>query len=1216
MTGSEQKDPNRLSADEVYRAEYQIVHERRRKAAIARSDPASDPSESGSEGKSPVVQEAEPIGLALSGGGVRSAAFGLGVMQALHRYGVLRWIDYLSAVSGGTYAAAMFSTSIKYSDDYAPGNSDIAVGPAGRNSQFVRSVAQRGNYLFRLDLFLLRFIPNAILNLVPRVCLLLAVSSFVAWAWRLIDLDGIRDHLSAFGLDDLGAAYLPAFCCAAAWLILFAFAWIADAVRVRRAATILLALAIASSLIGTAVVIGNGDVTFSGAAYTVKGEESRIDWLHGLWKPFVSIVAVGCLPLLAGTRLLRSGSRPRNWIDSWFFYYASFALSLGIPLVAIGYFARENLSGFNQARGPAFLRGDLKSTEALQMLLRDADPGSQVYIPKYDVLITPQLHAAFSDDPLTHDLVRQLEETRRQQHDLRLQLLLTGEFPAPVTYDTESPQATNKPPDELTDMTQWWLYKYLRGVRVRMVEFGKYVVSPSNETVYGRFVHLQAERRWIFQELATRLNKRMRTESFFSASLGKPNDSARKLSELSPELDEQVSRMVIVLSQSAEPSAVADPVDLAGLNRNLLEAIYPKVFRARTEVRRANLINHDQWHRFFWFCGSSVAALFFGWVINPNRTGMHGYYRDRLAATYLMRDPPSRIRVHPEKFAWPLSGLEPHKRGAPYPLFNASTLMSPPWKHAEQLESPFASFLLSSEFCGSPSLGYLRTSSLERGQQPLVADTIAISGGAFNPAYFVHHILRILMSVLNLRTGQLFPNPRRDRSHVRHPRELTSFWQSLKRSVMDRDDITHSDHLLLTDGGHAENLGLEALLLRRCRLIIVSDAGHDPEHSLDDLAKVVRRLESTHGIRITDLSPDSQDSNDADGSPLRVPANMAQPIQGRGKDALERRARKLGALFRKPRTSRHFFVAQIEYPPTQPAATPESESSSCDKSYLIYIKPCLTGDEGLQLYNYACKNRDFPHESTLDQAFDEAQFEAYRRLGYHSGVDLCRELPDPADPERKPEVETYWGTNAHGRVAGNKELTIDTLIADLLPPETDYWDRVTIRSTRRQVQDILARFVTTRERSDKLIAELKSLGDRLELAIDLLVTFNARVRYGRQPEDQDARNFRRTILNSIKPHLTDVGVDRLLRTLRRECKWLSPTAIDVMEWLADPETSEFLGQRLGEKVQQSLSQMRSSFRENTKARDLLELALARLSHWTPSDSEDSQPETVRPEAKT
>ena len=46
------------------------------------------------------------VGLALSGGGIRSAAYALGVLQAIAACGVFPRLDYLSTVSGGGYAGA------------------------------------------------------------------------------------------------------------------------------------------------------------------------------------------------------------------------------------------------------------------------------------------------------------------------------------------------------------------------------------------------------------------------------------------------------------------------------------------------------------------------------------------------------------------------------------------------------------------------------------------------------------------------------------------------------------------------------------------------------------------------------------------------------------------------------------------------------------------------------------------------------------------------------------------------------------------------------------------------------------------------------------------------------------------------------------------------------------------------------------------------------
>lgn len=57
------------------------------------------------------IKSDDLIGLAFSGGGIRSASFGLGVLEALRDFGLLRKIDYLSTVSGGGYIGAWLSAN-------------------------------------------------------------------------------------------------------------------------------------------------------------------------------------------------------------------------------------------------------------------------------------------------------------------------------------------------------------------------------------------------------------------------------------------------------------------------------------------------------------------------------------------------------------------------------------------------------------------------------------------------------------------------------------------------------------------------------------------------------------------------------------------------------------------------------------------------------------------------------------------------------------------------------------------------------------------------------------------------------------------------------------------------------------------------------------------------------------------------------------------------
>ena len=56
--------------------------------------------------------------------------------------------------------------------------------------------------------------------------------------------------------------------------------------------------------------------------------------------------------------------------------------------------------------------------------------------------------------------------------------------------------------------------------------------------------------------------------------------------------------------------------------------------------------------------------------------------------------------------------------------------------------------------------------------------------------------------------------------------------------------------------------------------------------------------------------------------------------------------------------------------------------------HLLYIKAAVTGDEYEYVRAYRAEHPSFPHESTAEQFFTEAQFEAYRALGYQIGDEI------------------------------------------------------------------------------------------------------------------------------------------------------------------------------------------------------------------------------------
>jgi len=64
-----------------------------------------------------IIQNKKITGLAISGGGIRSASFGLGVMQALVSNDKLKDIDYLSTVSGGGYIGSALTWALHQDPD-------------------------------------------------------------------------------------------------------------------------------------------------------------------------------------------------------------------------------------------------------------------------------------------------------------------------------------------------------------------------------------------------------------------------------------------------------------------------------------------------------------------------------------------------------------------------------------------------------------------------------------------------------------------------------------------------------------------------------------------------------------------------------------------------------------------------------------------------------------------------------------------------------------------------------------------------------------------------------------------------------------------------------------------------------------------------------------------------------------------------------------------
>jgi MFS family permease len=343
--------------------------------------------------------------------------------------------------------------------------------------------------------------------------------------------------------------------------------------------------------------------------------------------------------------------------------------------------------------------------------------------------------------------------------------------------------------------------------------------------------------------------------------------------------------------------------------------------------------------------GLGLYTFFF---LDINQSSLHPFYRRKLCDAFCIRRTTigqlDAVEVQPQLL---LSELRQNNRTGPYHLINCA-LNGPASKSGafrNQRGTDF--FLFSSRFSGSSSTGYFRTKRWEAQDPHLdLATAMAISGAAASPVTGVVNlpVRQSLLALLNIRLDYWLPNLRLRGSRWRRLMRLPNPWYLLRQGVRLMDEKTM--FINLSDGGHIENLGLYELLRRRCRYIVVIDGECDPTVSCGSLIQASRFAELDFGIKV-----------ELDLTRFRVGDNGACDF--------------------------HFAYGEIDY------GTQEDKKHL--KGEILYIKLSRTDNEPSGVRHYRLSNPDFPHQSTGDQFFDEAQFEAYRSLGQHVAEDVLSE---------------------------------------------------------------------------------------------------------------------------------------------------------------------------------------------------------------------------------
>jgi len=943
--------------DDVSRAEREAVDRRRAACGLEKGD-------------------APPVGLALSGGGVRSGAVGLGFLRALHRTNVLRGIDYLSSVSGGGYASAFFisaatAAGVDRADGDAPSDRplkqklDEVLGAPGeerlpdRMMRFVRG----GNYLKRMSEFLNRQLIGVLLIWLLVGSGLTCIAALTACGLHWLMRPAVRSTLTTIWPNgDVAIVLFPSAVCLVAWGAL----WLGPYLRylsggprpIGRLARYAFFAALISALAGLAALIGMGDLGLGQSLLSLGVKEEALSGAVALVKwATIAVVAIGLLPFIRPRALLRSGTDPEaGSAERVVYWIATRALVFGVPFLLVAIFARENVAGSFGDR-ERFERPDISEWS-----------DDVVWAPLW-------LQVRHENEP------EGLSEPSRKASEFLWGLNV--DLSAPVSggeppADSLSALGLEGTPEDLEKATMEQTFGLLEQVAIRRRVLQQRLFNSAGLLKSARAVHagdLLEDRE--LSLLETDL-KRSIMAALNGALLGNADTREAFIEATAGTGSEEVAQAA---KDAFAASVVAEGTDAAPrephrrrlyeTQRALLASVYGDAIRGSDVVTNYVVGEEDQAFRLQWAAVSFVLFFVAALMLDLNATSWHWFYSDRLREAWI--DP-----VGPAGRNLLLRDLRCVDVGAPYPLINASLHL--PGRRTASTGGPERPtrdhFLFSPEFCGSPAVGFQSTARYADGEVRL-DDAVALSGGAVTPLRAQNPLQIAFLAAVNARLGQWVPNPG---YRPKRPR-LHSWWSGLRQwpvtpfgviwNLFVRDAERRST-LFVTDGGHTENLGVGPLLARRCGVIVAVDAGQDGAYAFNDFRRLIRWARASDGIVIE-------------------PKGLDDPF------AL------LTPDFKRRRSRRRLVEFRIRYPARD--GLPAFEGT------MLYVKNAVTGKEPLDLTHHRLENPDFPHDPTADQFYDAERFESYRQLGEVAGTEVAqwfaaRDAATAPDAATVPDVAT------------------------------------------------------------------------------------------------------------------------------------------------------------------------------------------------------------------
>ena len=385
-----------------------------------------------------------------------------------------------------------------------------------------------------------------------------------------------------------------------------------------------------------------------------------------------------------------------------------------------------------------------------------------------------------------------------------------------------------------------------------------------------------------------------------------------------------------------------------------------------------------------------VLALLTGYVVNTNYISIHRFYRDRLMEAFMPMQSAiagNQVRPAPGANEAQLRDLCDPASLSNYHLVNTNLILVDS-DDALLRRRGGDNFVMSRIYCGGDAGGFHPTGDFSGGDMTL-ATAMTISGAAAHPnsgwagtGQTRKRAVSWLMNLLNIRLGYTVRNAAYNTLAplAGKPNHFDNMKVELSPSAFDR----HGKWFQLSDGGHFENLAIYELVRRRCKLILISDAGADPAFGFGDVQNTVRKVSQDFGVEVDFGRPFwSQEAYDAQ-------TGRATPSdQDDGYDHWRNRLsclvpqRPTGFPVEAMRADHGYIIGTVTYPEIEAGAGKEI-------GILIYVKATMIDGLSLESRGYKADHPAFPHEPTSDQFFDPSQFEAYRELGNAIGKDMIR----------------------------------------------------------------------------------------------------------------------------------------------------------------------------------------------------------------------------------